>query len=209
MPQIRSLTGAKHGLEKRGNQFGVQPLLPSSPFNPCPSGASLCEAGSDWGRQIDHPASNHEHAFPLVMNRAVRCGHWRRKVPGRRGAGGAWGRTRAGRRAKRAARRAFGRATRPKAKGKGRIGKRGSLNSQPKTLNHSGLVQQRIDSTLRATTPPKLRTSPTRSGRFNPLVVRLVAGAGFEPAIPLCGIMSLINLAVPSTGENPLRPFAA
>ncbi len=32
--------------------------------------------------------------------------------------------------------------------------------------------QAEIDSTLRATTPPQLRTSLTRSGRFNPLVVR-------------------------------------
>ena len=45
---------------------------------------------------------------------------------------------------------AFSQETEAKAKGKGRIEKtEGSLNPQPKTLNHSGRVHQRIESTLR------------------------------------------------------------
>jgi hypothetical protein len=55
----------------------------------------------------------------------------------------------------------FSQETEAKAKGK-----RHDFNS------FDGRVQQRIDSTLRAITPPQLRTSHTRSGRFNPLVVR-------------------------------------
>jgi hypothetical protein len=57
----------------------------------------------------------------------------------------------------------FSQETEAKAKGK-----RHDFNS------FDGRVQQRIDSTLRAITPPQLRTSHTRSGRFNPLVVRLI-----------------------------------
>ena len=70
-------------------------------------------------------------------------------------AGGVWGRTRAVRRAKRETRRVYSRVTRPKAKGKGN-GKLAAaktstgLPREPQAF--TGLVQQRIDSTLRAIT---------------------------------------------------------
>ena len=59
-----------------------------------------------------------------------------------------------------------------KSKREGRAGEKGGWLA-PWPSGFTGRVRQRIDSTLRKITTPKLRTSHTRSGRFNLSVVRL------------------------------------